>query len=395
MQKTDAILVVLPTPKGRYVGYLNYTKDGKTKQISVPSAYKFTDATLHNTHCTFYSEGGTVKKIVLPDGRVLFDITQQAPTPTTQGGASLPPNSFKKDKILQPILHKLAGFTDIDNFALKLYKATRADWNEARGRYEFYFFRTYRGNIEYQIRPNYGKTDFAALTARQERLASALTRQHGSYHALRFQPDWRLIVGLGLESVYETAITLHHVYGIPYIPASSLKGVVRSWVISCCFANQEIAALRNQLFVYLFGSDDKSNDKKQHEGQLLFFDSFPNAAPAIEPDIMNVHFPNYYGGNEAPTDYQSPNPIVFLTVGNKALSGSDFYFQTIVGVRNNPILENIGLEKMGDMGVLMPAGSGLTPKSTVLDLAAYWLKSALTLHGIGAKTAIGYGYMRE
>ncbi|HRK26238.1 MAG TPA: type III-B CRISPR module RAMP protein Cmr6 [Chitinophagales bacterium] len=394
MQQTDARLVILPTQKGRFVGYLQYEKDGKTKQINVPPQYIFTNADLNGAACTFYSEGGAVKKIVLTNGTVLLDLTRQTAKQPTGGNTFKHPDSFDKTKILHPILRNLNGFTDIDNFSLKLYKATRCEWNTARGRHEFYFFRTYRGQIEYQIRPNYGSTDFTALAARQERCARSLTHPHGNYHTLRFQPDWRLIVGLGLESVYETAITLHHIYGIPYLPASSIKGVVRSWVIACCFNNQETIALQNELFVYLLGSDDKSYDKEQHEGQLLFFDSFPNAAPAIEPDIMNVHYPNYYGGNEAPTDTQSPNPIVFLTVGNKSLSGNDFYFQTIVGVRDNPSLEAIGLQKMGDMGVFLPSGSRLSNKSTVLELATYWLQSALTLHGIGAKTAIGYGYMR-
>ncbi|MEO0253780.1 MAG: type III-B CRISPR module RAMP protein Cmr6, partial [candidate division WOR-3 bacterium] len=37
----------------------------------------------------------------------------------------------------------------------------------------------------------------------------------------------RLIVGLGSSHVLETSITLHHIYGVPYIPASALKGVCR------------------------------------------------------------------------------------------------------------------------------------------------------------------------
>ena len=37
----------------------------------------------------------------------------------------------------------------------------------------------------------------------------------------------RLVVGLGAGHVLETSLTLHHIFGIPYIPASALKGVVR------------------------------------------------------------------------------------------------------------------------------------------------------------------------
>src|SRR6266699_2079206 len=42
--------------------------------------------------------------------------------------------------------------------------------------------------------------------------------------------DWRMVIGLGGESVLETDITLHHLYGIPFIPGSALKGLTRAYV---------------------------------------------------------------------------------------------------------------------------------------------------------------------
>src|SRR5690349_9354004 len=35
----------------------------------------------------------------------------------------------------------------------------------------------------------------------------------------------RMVLGTGAESVLETAVTLHHTYGAPYIPGSALKGL--------------------------------------------------------------------------------------------------------------------------------------------------------------------------
>src|SRR5207237_557288 len=35
----------------------------------------------------------------------------------------------------------------------------------------------------------------------------------------------RMIIGLGGENVLETGLTLHHIYGVPYIPATALKGL--------------------------------------------------------------------------------------------------------------------------------------------------------------------------
>ncbi len=47
-----------------------------------------------------------------------------------------------------------------------------------------------------------------------------------------------MIVGLGNESVYDTSMTLHHMYGIPFIPASAIKGVIRSWIIAEMFGDE-------------------------------------------------------------------------------------------------------------------------------------------------------------
>ncbi|RMF81199.1 MAG: type III-B CRISPR module RAMP protein Cmr6, partial [Nitrospirae bacterium] len=38
----------------------------------------------------------------------------------------------------------------------------------------------------------------------------------------------RLALGLGNESVLEVGLTLHHTYGVPVIPGTAIKGVVRA-----------------------------------------------------------------------------------------------------------------------------------------------------------------------
>ena len=42
----------------------------------------------------------------------------------------------------------------------------------------------------------------------------------------------RLIIGLGGKGTLEMGITLHHLYGFPYIPGSALKGLARSYGLS-------------------------------------------------------------------------------------------------------------------------------------------------------------------
>ena len=41
----------------------------------------------------------------------------------------------------------------------------------------------------------------------------------------------KLIIGIGNPSVYETGLTLHPIYGIPYIPGSAIKGTLRSYLL--------------------------------------------------------------------------------------------------------------------------------------------------------------------
>ena len=85
---------------------------------------------------------------------------------------------------------------------------------------------------------------------------------------LQFKPDWRLAIGLGSGSVFETSISLHHVYGFPYIPASAVKGALRSYLITTLFGedetenepllNAEFRAYQDLSFCKIFGCPDKA-----------------------------------------------------------------------------------------------------------------------------------------
>ena len=200
------------------------------------------------------------------------------------------------------------------------------------------------------------------------------------------KPDWRLTLGIGGASVYDTSITLHHVYGIPYIPASGIKGVVRSYIIQEVFDGDEETAIQNKEFCDVFGCSKKhrihkqiwnrpkdidSNYKADRRGSVFFFDAFPTNHQdlKISLDIMNVHYKNYYSNEvgskdfEPPADWSSPSIINFLTV-QKA------NFQFLLAAQSEEALK-----------------VQINNKSIV-----EWLSEALSEHGIGAKTAVGYGY---
>lgn len=172
--------------------------------------------------------------------------------------------------------------------------------------------------------------------------------------------NWRLAIGLGTASVYETSITLHHIYGIPFIPAQAIKGSFRSYIIESYFENSEEKAFIDSGFIDIFGSNEA-------QGKVLFFDSF-SQNPKLQLDIMNSHYSTYYSGSEAPTDTQSPILINFL-----AIKDSEFKF--MVATKNNIEIE-----------------SGKFKGKKILDFIKNELSQSLQIFGLGAKTAVGYGY---
>jgi len=139
-------------------------------------------------------------------------------------------------------------------------------------------------------------------------------------------------------------------YGLPYLPSSSIKGVLRR-----AAEELECAAVVNKLF--------GSNAAEGSQGVLNFWDVFPQGKLAL--DIMTPHYGDYYQGKASPHDSGQPNPIVFLTVAPEAQFA--FHVQLIRSIE-----------------IDMPDWQAVLGKC--FDRAFDWL-------GFGAKTAVGYGAM--
>ena len=109
---------------------------------------------------------------------------------------------------------------------------------------------------------------------------------------------------------------------------------------------------------------------------------------------MNVHYPKYYSQGKVPADYDSPNPIPFLTVGKCDVKQRPLQFSFALATRVNPVVKDELFDAGRDIFCKKEGAwrEGLSSESSVLDVAHFWLHSALTYHGIGAKTAVGYGY---
>lgn len=125
----------------------------------------------------------------------------------------------------------------------------------------------------------------------------------------------RLSVGLGGEAVLETAITLHRTYGVPYIPGSALKGLAANYARNKL--TEEDWRDTSDAYKTMFG-DTKA------AGYVTFFDALyvPGSGSQhkpLWPDVITVHHPNYYQGNEPPADWDSPTPVSFMSATGKYL----------------------------------------------------------------------------
>ncbi|MGO5065541.1 MULTISPECIES: type III-B CRISPR module RAMP protein Cmr6 [unclassified Clostridium] len=182
----------------------------------------------------------------------------------------------------------------------------------------------------------------------------------------------KLVVGLGEHSVFETDIKLHHTYGVPYIPASAVKGCFRSHIIQKYFKSKEKKAEEDKNFIEIFGGKykDKTYKDKTYSGNVIFIDLFPKNSFEIKKDVMTPHYQNGY------TDDGNITPIEFLTVENTL-------FRFILRIRNKCLLQDNNSEIK------------LKENQDVRDFIVEELVEMIATHGIGAKTSVGYGYFEE
>jgi CRISPR-associated protein Cmr6 len=184
----------------------------------------------------------------------------------------------------------------------------------------------------------------------------AATANPARFRQVRLELLSRLFIGLSGGGMLETGCAISHSYGTPYIPGSSLKGVVRSVVRGSHFAQTNPRVMDE-----LFGVDANPDGDSPAglSGLVCFHDAWwvPGSAPTpLVEEVVTTHHLEYYGqeGAVPASDTDSPIPNAQLAVRGQ------FLF----------VLEG------------PPAW---------LDLAEKMLTAALAHQGIGAKTRTGYG----
>lgn len=268
--------------------------------------------------------------------------------------------------------------------------------------------------------------DTRLLAACRTRWKDVVERYEGE--SVTMKTDSPLVVGLGAEHVLETAITLHRSYGFPLIPGSACKGLARTYALVNLAAElglplctpaeikrlkdkkkpstlQQMEALlvselgpdQDKAFAALQGQDGIAGDAPIRSldlggltkvdsvatfrrvfgylgwaGSVRFFDALPDRDVQMAVDIMTPHFPSYYRSLDGsrpspPHDADDPTPIPFLVVAQ----GVTFWFGTGVRIRGK-------------------SKHGKDAKWALENLCR-----ALTIGGIGGKTAAGYGFFQE
>lgn len=212
----------------------------------------------------------------------------------------------------------------------------------------------------------------------------------------------RLLVGHGNASPTEVGLTMHHTWGVPIIPGSALKGLLNHYIDAVYGPGnlsvhpmdpalsgelKERARFRGvtwnekgtvpkfgpgEIHRQLFGAPATDTgamyepDAGETRGCVVFHDalyvprSITNDKPFVT-DVLTVHQKKYYAQQRrdvAPTDWDEPNPVSFLTV--------------------------------------KPGAQFLIALSGPRDWTAFALRElldALELWRIGGKTSAGYGRM--
>ena len=66
------------------------------------------------------------------------------------------------------------------------------------------------------------------LINRQDKIINNLKNSGYCVKSFKMKNDYRIVIGLGGAHVLETNMLLHHIYGIPHIPGSALKGLAKA-----------------------------------------------------------------------------------------------------------------------------------------------------------------------
>ncbi|MFP3165425.1 MAG: type III-B CRISPR module RAMP protein Cmr6 [Acidianus sp.] len=167
--------------------------------------------------------------------------------------------------------------------------------------------------------------------------------------------DYKAISGLSeglFHLIFEVGINYDEILDLPYIPGSTIKGILRS----------NLYELTGDEGNEIFGD-------KEREGSVIVSDAYPIGEKLFVGDIINPHY--YQGGKPVRTEYDvNPVPILHLAIRENVK------FRFLIGV-----------DKKAKLGKI---GEKLNVKNAVELVSLLLLYSMKT--GLGARSTKGYNF---
>lgn len=211
------------------------------------------------------------------------------------------------------------------------------------------------------------------------------------------------VSGLGSGHPTETGMILDRNTGMPYISASSIKGVLRLAhavnILNCLEPDspwiRKGKVNKNGEFNKSLNGDQVDLDDREPSlrkyfgdvvtkdgvrGQLVFLDAYPEQMPTLKSDIMNPHYHKYYGAStreeieRGPVDCDDPIPVKFLSVAE----GTVFIFRVLASPLMPPDKEEPNY---------IDRKFGPDDERAIRAMFA----TAFDELGFGGKTSVGYG----
>jgi CRISPR-associated protein Cmr6 len=215
-----------------------------------------------------------------------------------------------------------------------------------------------------------GKDDFAGLVGRRKAVLAS-PEVKAVCHPVTSTS--RLVCGMGLPHPVETSILLDRLTGAPYLPGSSVKGMLRGAAKLAAagefptdFVSPQDASFWKGNLDLIFGpAVEKTSGPAK--GEMVFYDALPEKWPVLELDVLTPHYAEYYSdkeGRNPPADWYNPTPVYFLAV--KAGTSFLFWYRSLAGDPQKRTQDEDAIARL-------------------LPVALDWL-------GIGGKKSSGYGW---
>ncbi len=193
--------------------------------------------------------------------------------------------------------------------------------------------------------------DAAMITEFTQRQARILFSR--AAEPLLMKTTSRFLPGQGSIHPLLGGMVFHPSLGLPYLPGSNVKGLVRAWATQ--WQNTDPIDVSR-----IFGAPDQP-------GNVIFLDALPTNPVIFEIDVVTPHHIAYQHGSRPPADWDMPQSTAFLAVAKDNI----FQFGIMARINNDPSAQADALQ------------------------ARAWLIEALEWLGAGARTAVGYGRLAQ